>query len=302
MIHKSSRLTDVELKENPQKTAGYFGYGENTGSIGTVTINLPRIAREAVDEDDFYERLDRVMDITKRALLVKKKALSQFLSNALYPYTLRYIQNFDRYYGTFDFTGMNEACMLASWIGAPLFEQKSQIFAHQVLVHMKERIASYMEQEDALFNLEAAPSESACYQLAVKDDANVSYYTNGSELPVNFTDDVFEALSIQSQWLKEYTGGATFHVYLKEPIQSWQDCQNFVAQIQQKYDVPYFTISPSYSICDKDGYLEKTVTACPICEKETEIWARVAGYYQPINQWNIAKKQEFMERQNYIVK
>lgn len=291
------------------KPCGYFGYGENCGSIGMVTINLPRLAYLAKDEDHFFQLLEQRMDLVASALDVKKQVLNRFLSANLYPYTKQWIQDFNSYFGTFGIIGMNETCINAPWLQQNLGAKEGQEFAQKVLETMRKRLLLYQKNYHMFFNLEATPAESAGIWFVEKDKQAFSdtiafsknYYTNSSNLPVDYTDDVFEALSIVQNLCPIYNGGSVFHVFLDKRINRWQDCRNLVSQIAHSFSVPYFTISPIYSICMKDGYLSGMKESCPFCESKVETWSRIAGYYQPIEDWNSAKKQEFMDRLNFTL-
>lgn len=313
-IHTNHHPEDVrnqEYNENHlyEKAGGYFGYGENSGSIGMVTINLPRIAFLASDEVDFFARLKKWLLLSIRCLDVKRQALDKFLMGGLYPYTHRYISNFDHYFGTIGIIGMNEACRYANWIQKDLSNPKSQKFAAHVLDFMKDSLLEAQKANHALYNLEATPGENVSTQLIEKDQEyypdlatlQKKYYTNSTELPVDYTDDVFEALDVEEILQSKYTGGAAFHIYLKENIKDWKNCRNLVKQIVKAYPMTNFTISPTYSVCREHGYMAGTYTTCPECEHPVEVWARVAGYYQPIDEWNDGKKEEFDERTNYRI-
>ncbi len=292
------------------KPCGYFGYGENMGSIGMITLNLPRLTYVSKNKEDFFQRLDLKMDLMVRALNTKRQVLSKFLDSGLYPYTRHYMKNFDSCFSTFGLIGMNEACLNASWLKQEINQAQALDFSKEVLEYMKERIRGYQKQYGCYFNIEAAPGESVSHRLVQLDhkhypemnDEQKTYYTNSTTLPAQFTEDVFEALSIQEKLQSLYTGGAVFHVFLSEGIVQWRDCLNLAKLISQNYSVPNFTISPSYSICPEHGYINGAEEHCPVCQSETEIWSRVAGYYQPIDQWSQAKIQEFKERKNYVVK
>lgn len=298
------RETMTDYHRLYEKPSGFFGYGENQGSIGMITINMPRLTHQSKNEQDFFEKLDKLMDLVARTLDVKRQILNQFLQAGLYPYTRHYLNSFDTCFGTFGVIGMNEACEMANWIQSDLGNEQAQDFVVKVLIHMKNRLYLYQEKYHSFFNLEATPGERVSYELVQKDrewlpDNAKSYYTNSANLPVNYTDDVFEALTIQQRFLPLFTGGAAFHVYIPERIVHWQDCMHLVHQMIDHYLVPYFTISPTYSICNKDGYIPGSNSVCPVCNEKVEVWARMAGYYQPIQYWNESKRQEFIERQDY---
>lgn len=301
----------LDLRELRKKSGGYFGSGESTGSIGVVTINLPRLAYLAKNEEDFYKRLDRMMDIAARSLNVKREVISKLLLEGLYPYTKRYLGSFENHFSTIGLVGMNEAALNASWIKENLGNDKAQAFARDVLNHMRERLLIYQEKYHALYNLEATPAESTAYRLAkhdvekypdiitASDDVKSPYYTNSSHLPVGYTDDIFEALDIQDELQTLYTSGTVFHAFLGEKLPDYKAAMNLVRKIAENYRLPYYTISPTYSICHTHGYIKGEVYECPICHEKTEVWSRITGYYRPVQNWNTGKMKEFSDRREY---
>ena len=301
----------LDLRELRKKSGGYFGSGESTGSIGVVTINLPRIAYLAKDRDDFFKRLDAIMDTAARSLNVKREVITKLLDSGLYPYTKRYLGNFKNHFSTIGLVGMNEACLNAKFIGRDLSNCISIDFAKDVLNHMRNRLLKYQDEYHDLFNLEATPAESTSYRLAKHDkekypsiitaseNDKVPYYTNSSHLPVGFSDDVFEALDIQDELQPLYTSGTVFHTFLGEKLPDYKAAAKLVKTIADNYRLPYYTISPTYSICEDHGYIKGEVKYCPICHKPTEVWSRITGYYRPVQNWNDGKSQEFKERQEY---
>ncbi|MGN1053863.1 MAG: ribonucleoside triphosphate reductase [Erysipelotrichaceae bacterium] len=301
----------LDLRELRKKSGGYFGSGESTGSIGVVTVNLPRLAYLAKNEEDFYKRLDRMMDIAARSLNVKREVISKLLLEGLYPYTKRYLGSFENHFSTIGLVGMNEAALNASWIKENLGNDKAQAFARDVLNHMRERLLIYQEKYHALYNLEATPAESTAYRLAkhdiekypdiitASDDAKSPYYTNSSHLPVGYTDDIFEALDIQDELQTLYTSGTVFHAFLGEKLPDYKAAMNLVRKIAENYRLPYYTISPTYSICHTHGYIKGEVYECPICHEKTEVWSRITGYYRPVQNWNTGKMKEFSDRREY---
>ncbi len=302
----------LDLRELRKKSGGYFGSGESTGSVGVVTINLPRLAYLSKDVDEFYKRLDQVMDIAARSLRIKREVITKLLESGLYPYTLRYLGTFKNHFSTIGLVGMNEACLNANWIKEDLTSDLAQDFCEEVLNHMRDRLVVYQEKYGDLYNLEATPAESTSYRLAkhdkkefkdiitANDDSKVPYYTNSSHLPVGFTDDVFKALDIQDRFQTLYTSGTVFHTFLGEKLPDWHSAANLVEKIAKNYKLPYYTISPTYSICEDHGYLSGEVYVCPICGKKTEVWSRITGYYRPISNWNDGKAQEFKDRRVYL--
>lgn len=300
----------LDLRELRRKSGGYFGSGESTGSIGVVTINLPRIGYLAKDETDFFNRLNYLMDISARSLDIKRRVVSKFLEAGLYPYTKRYLGSFENHFSTIGLVGMNEACLNANWIRKDLSQKEAQEFSKKVLIHMRERLSDYQEEYDALYNLEATPAESTAFRLAKNDKekyplmkmANmegVPYYTNSSHLPVGYTDDIFSALDIQDDLQTLYTSGTVFHAFLGEKLPDWKSAAQLVRKIAKNYKLPYYTLSPTYSVCPDHGYLTGEEITCPICNKETEVYSRITGYYRPVKNWNEGKTQEYKDRMLY---
>lgn len=301
----------LDLRELRKKSGGFFGSGESTGSIGVVTLNMPRLAYLAKDEKNFYEMLDHLMDVAARSLDTKRKVVSRLLDNGLYPYTKRYLGSFDNHFSTIGLVGMNETCLNASWLRKNLTDPEAQEFTKDVLNHMRERLVKYQEQYGCLFNLEATPAESTAYRLAKKDkelypdiitaaEGNGDpFYTNSSHLPVGYTEDVFAALDIQDQFQTLYTSGTVFHCFLGEKLPDWKAAANLVKKISDNYKLPYYTMSPTYSICPDHGYIKGEQFTCPHCGKKTEVWSRITGYYRPVQNWNNGKVQEFKQRNEY---
>lgn len=303
----------LDLRELRKKSGGYFGSGESTGSVGVVTINLPRIAYLSNDKDEFYQRLDHLMDIAARSLKIKRDIITKLLEEGLYPYTKRYLGNFDSHFSTLGLIGMNEACLNAKWLHQDLTQKDAQVFAKEVLNHMRDRLIIYQEQYGDLYNLEATPAESTTYRLAKHDkerypdiitateDGNTPYYTNSSHLPVGFTEDIFEALDIQDELQTLYTSGTVFHAFLGEKLPNWKAAASLVRKISENYRLPYYTLSPTYSICPDHGYIAGEHATCPTCGKVCEVWSRITGYYRPVQNWNAGKAQEFKERKVYDI-
>ena len=303
----------LDLRELRKKSGGFFGSGESTGSIGVVTINMPRIAYLAKDEKDFYTRLDKMMDISARSLEVKRTVITKLMDAGLYPYTKRYLGTFENHFSTIGLVGMNEACLNAHFLGKGIGTQEGLAFTKEVLNHMRERLSLYQEKYGDLYNLEATPAESTTYRLAKHDkqafplirtatsEDKAPYYTNSSHLPVNYTDDVFEALSIQDELQTLYTSGTVFHAFLGERLPSWQSAAALVKKIADTFKLPYYTLSPIYSVCSDHGYLVGEQSVCPHCGKATEVYSRITGYYRPVKNWNVGKAQEFKERTLYDV-
>ena len=303
----------LDLRELRKKSGGFFGSGESTGSVGVVTINMPRLAYLAENEKDFYNRLDKMMDIAARSLKVKRTVISKLLNIGLYPYTKRYLGSFDNHFSTIGLVGMNEASLNAKWIKADLTEEKAQEFTKDVLNHMRERLSDYQMEYGDLYNLEATPAESTAFRLAKHDlkhypeiitageEGGTPYYTNSSHLPVGYTEDIFTALDIQDELQTLYTSGTVFHAFLGEKMPDWKAAANLVRKIAENYRLPYYTLSPTYSVCKKHGYLAGEQFTCPECGGTTEVYSRITGYYRPVQNWNDGKSQEYKERKVYDI-
>ncbi len=303
----------LDLRELRKKSGGFFGSGESTGSIGVVTINMPRIAYLAKDEKDFYDRLARLMDISARSLSVKRKIITDLLNGGLYPYTKRYLGTFSNHFSTIGLIGMNEVGLNAKWLRKDMTHPETQEFTKNVLNFMRERLSDYQEKYGDLYNLEATPAESTTYRFAKHDKARypdiitaaqengTPYYTNSSHLPVGYTQDIFEALDIQDELQTLYTSGTVFHAFIGEKMPTWKSAADLVRKIAQNYKLPYYTISPTYSVCKNHGYLVGEQYTCPICGETTEVYSRITGYYRPVQNWNDGKRQEFADRVEYDI-
>ena len=302
----------LDLRELRKKSGGFFGSGESTGSVGVVTLNMPRLAFTSKDKAEFYGKLDHLMDVAARSLHTKRKVISRLLDEGLYPYTKRYLGSFDNHFSTIGLVGMNEACLNANWIRRDLSDPAAQEFTKEVLNHMRDRLSDYQEMyKGELFNLEATPAESTTYRFAKYDAKNypgiitaaepggTPYYTNSSHLPVNYTDDIFSALDIQDELQTLYTSGTVFHAFLGEKLPNWESAAELVRKIADNYKLPYYTLSPTYSVCSEHGYIAGEHSTCPICGKKAEVYSRITGYYRPIQNWNDGKTQEFKERKVY---
>ncbi len=301
----------LDLRELRRKTGGFFGSGESTGSVGVVTINIPRIAYLAEDEADFYRRLDRMMDISARSLQTKREVITKLLDQGLYPYTKRYLGTFENHFSTIGLIGMNEAGLNARWIRKDMTQPECQRFTREVLDHMRERLSDYQEEYGDLYNLEATPAESTTYRLAKHDkerypdiitagkEGETPYYTNSSHLPVGYTEDIFDALDIQDELQTRYTSGTVFHAFLGEKLPDWKAAASLVRTIAQNYKLPYYTLSPTYSICKSHGYLAGEHFTCPVCKQKAEVYSRITGYYRPVQNWNEGKLQEYKDRVTY---
>ncbi len=303
----------LDLRELRKKTGGFFGSGESTGSVGVVTINMPRIAYLANDEKDFFARLDRMMDISARSLHVKRGVITKLLQEGLYPYTKRYLGSFDSHFSTIGLIGMNEVGLNAKWLGDDMTNTKTKEFAIKTLNHMRERLSDYQEMYGDLYNLEATPAESTTYRLAKNDkkkwpeiktagkEGDTPYYTNSSHLPVGYTEDIFEALDIQDELQTLYTSGTVFHAFLGEKLPDWEAAAKLVKTIAENYKLPYYTMSPTYSVCKTHGYLAGEQFTCPHCGEKAEVYSRITGYYRPVQNWNEGKAQEYKNRRIYEI-
>lgn len=303
----------LDLRELRKKSGGFFGSGESTGSVGVVTINMPRIGYLAKDEADFYQRLDHMMDIAARSLKIKRDIISRLLDEGLYPYTKRYLGTFNNHFSTIGLIGMNEACLNAKWIGKDLSNEQAQKFTKDVLNHMRERLSDYQEEYGDLYNLEATPAESTTYRLAKHDlqrypdiitagkKGETPFYTNSSHLPVDFTSDIFDALDIQDEFQPLYTSGTVFHAFLGEKLPDWKAAANLVRKIAENYKLPYYTMSPTYSVCKTHGYIAGEHFTCPECGENAEVYSRITGYYRPVQNWNDGKTAEYKKRKLYDV-
>lgn len=303
----------LDLRELRKKSGGFFGSGESTGSVGVVTINMPRIAYQSANEEEFFTRLDKLMDVSARSLHVKRRVISKLMEEGLYPYTKRYLGTFDNHFSTIGLLGMNEAGLNAKWIGKDMTSRETQEFSQRVLNHMRERLSSYQEEYGDLYNLEATPAESTTYRFAKHDKEQfpdiitaaecngTPYYTNSSHLPVGYTEDIFEALDIQDDLQTLYTSGTVFHAFLGEKLPNWKSAASLVRKIAENYRLPYYTMSPTYSICRNHGYIEGEQYICPHCGEATEVYSRITGYYRPVQNWNDGKSQEFKDRKVYNI-
>ena len=303
----------LDLRELRKKSGGFFGSGESTGSVGVVTINMPRLAYLAENEADFFNRLEKMMDLSARSLKIKRNVITKLLDAGLYPYTKKYLGTFNNHFSTIGLVGMNEACLNAKWIGKDLTHKESIEFTKKTLNFMREKLSDYQELYGDLYNLEATPAESTAYRLAKHDKKrypniitasegnNTPYYTNSSHLPVGYTEDIFKALDIQDELQTLYTSGTVFHSFLGQKLPSWQACAALVRKIAENYKLPYYTMSPTYSVCANHGYITGEEYVCPICGERTEVYSRITGYYRPVQNWNEGKTEEFKNRRTYDI-
>ena len=303
----------LDLRELRRKSGGFFGSGESTGSVGVVTINMPRIAYLSKTPEEFYRRLDRIMDISARSLKVKRQIITKLMNEGLYPYTKAYLGTFDNHFSTIGLVGMNEVGLNACWLGGNMATEETKQFTIEVLNHMRERLSDYQEQYGDLYNLEATPAESTAFRLAKHDrerwpdiktaggEGATPYYTNSSHLPVDYTTDIFDALDIQDDLQTLYTSGTVFHAFLGEKLPSWQSAAKLVKTIAYNYKLPYYTMSPTYSVCKEHGYITGEHFTCPTCGKSAEVYSRITGYYRPVQNWNDGKAQEYRDRMTYVM-
>lgn len=303
----------LDLRELRKKSGGFFGSGESTGSVGVVTINMPRIAYQACDEADFYARLDKLMDISARSLKIKRGVITKLLDEGLYPYTKRYLGTFNNHFSTIGLIGMNEAGLNASWLRADMTDKRVQQFTKDVLNHMRERLSDYQEMYGDLYNLEATPAESTTYRFAKHDreqfpdiitagkEGDTPFYTNSSHMPVEYSSDIFDALEVQDELQTLYTSGTVFHAFIGEKLPSWQSAASLVRKIAENYKLPYYTLSPTYSVCKEHGYIAGEHFTCPHCGKTAEVYSRITGYYRPVQNWNEGKAQEYKNRKLYDI-
>ncbi len=303
----------LDLRELRKKSGGFFGSGESTGSIGVVTINMPRIAHLADNEEDFYKQLDHMMDIAARSLKIKRGIITKLMDEGLYPYTKHYLGTFNNHFSTIGLVGMNEAGLNAKWVAKDMTHPECQNFTERVLNHMRERLSDYQEMYGDLYNLEATPAESTAFRLAKHDlkyypniitanqESGVPYYTNSSHLPVGYTEDIFSALDIQDRLQTLYTSGTVFHAFLGEKLPTWQSAAKLVRSIAENYKLPYFTLSPTYSVCKNHGYIVGEHYQCPECGENAEVYSRITGYYRPVQNFNDGKAQEFKDRKVYNI-
>lgn len=303
----------LDLRELRKKSGGFFGSGESTGSVGVVTINMPKIAYLAKNEKEYYQKLERLMDISARSLKIKRNVITKLLNEGLYPYTRRYLGSFSNHFSTIGLVGMNEACLNANWIKEDMTQEKAQKFTQDTLNFMRNKLSDYQEEYGDLYNLEATPAESTAYRFAKHDKKdypdiitansmdNVPYYTNSSHLPVGYTEDIFRALDIQDDLQTLYTSGTVFHAFLGQKMNDWQSAANLIKKIAENYKLPYYTLSPTYSICADHGYLDGEQYKCPHCGRTTEVYSRITGYYRPVQNWNDGKSAEFKDRKTYDI-
>ena len=290
-----------------QRPGGMWGPGDSTGSIGVVTINLNRLGYLATDEDDFYQRLSVCMQLSKEALEIKRTLIDENLAKGLMPYTKAYLGTFRNHFSTIGLCGMNECCL--NLFGETIATQRGTDFTIRALHVMREQLIQFQQETGNLYNLEATPAEGASYRLARCDKKlypdiitagnTEPYLTNSTQLPVDYTDDLVAALEHQNKIQPLYTGGTIFHTFLGEQLESAQACKLLVRKIAYNTKLPYFSITPTFSICTTHGYLKGEVTCCPLCQQKTEVYSRIVGYIRPVSHWNKGKKEEFLQRREF---
>ncbi len=300
----------LDLRELKARGGGLFGAAEMTGSVGVVTLNLARIGYLAKNRDEFFERLGGMMDIAMESLERKRVVVDENIRRGLLPYTRRYLHSLRNHFSTIGLNGMHEACL--NFLGTSIAEEKGRVFAKEVLDFMNKRLVEYQEETGHLYNLEATPAEGTTYRFAKEDRLrypgmtqsgvpDAPYYTNSTHLPVGTTDDPLAALDHQDALQSKYTGGTVLHLFLGERVTDWKTCRSFVRKVANGYHLPYFTITPTFSVCPDHGYLRGELKTCPTCEKSCEVWSRVVGYFRPVDQWNTGKKREYVDRVEYNV-
>ena len=311
----------LDNKELYKRGGGLFGSAPLTGSIGVVTINMPRIGYTSKTQKEFYAKLTDLMDLAKESLEIKRKAIENFMEKGLYPYSKYYLASikkirngyFSNHFSTIGLLGMNEA--LLNFIGEDIGTKRGKKFALEILQFMRERLIKYQLETDNLYNLEATPAEGASFRQAEADKEKypdiitagtkqVPYYTNSSQLPVNYTDDIFKALELQDELQSSYTGGTVSHLFLGEQISDIQTVKNLVKKVFEKFHLPYITITPTFSICPTHGYLAGEHFFCPKCviKQPCEVYTRIVGYLRPVSHFNVGKQQEFKERKTFKIK
>lgn len=302
----------LELKDLTRKTGGLFGFGESTGSVGVVTINLPRISHLSKTKKEFFQRLAKLMDLACQALEIKRKIVQGNMDRGLLPYTKRYLGNLRRHFSTIGLVGGSEACL--NFLKKDIGSQEGKEFMIEVLNFMRNRLTDYQKLTGEIYNLEATPAEGTSYRFGRIDKkkfgkkiitagtSEAPYYTNSTHLPVGYTDDLFEALEHQDNLQVLYTGGTVLHGFLGEQVSNGDSCKILVKKIAENFRLPYYTITPTFSICSSHGYLKNETKKCPKCGKKTLIYSRVVGYLRPVQNWNKGKQQEFLERKEYSEK
>jgi ribonucleoside-triphosphate reductase len=314
----------LDNRELLKRGGGLFGANPLTGSIGVVTINLPRIGYISSSNEEFFSNLNQRIELAVKSLIIKRKVLEKFTENNLYPYSRFYLRDvknrtgcfWKNHFSTIGIIGMNEACI--NFLGEDIGSSSGQAFSLEVMDFIRKMISKVQEETDDLFNLEATPAEGTSYRLSQLDKkrypdiccANevdfhekqaAPYYTNSTQLPVNYSDDIFEILELQDDLQTKYTGGTVLHFFLNEQIEDVGIVKDFIQKIASNYHLPYFTLTPTFSVCPSHGYLSGEVPRCPKCQQETEVYSRVVGYLRPVKQWNDGKQSEFIMRKKFKV-
>ncbi len=299
----------LNLKELYRRVGGTFGYADKTGSVGVVTINMPRLGFLSRDEEDFLERLGSLMELAKRSLEAKRGLVEENIERGLMPFSKRYLGTLRWHFSTIGLLGMNEACL--NLLGEGIASGEGKKLALETLEYMRGRAGEFQEETGHIYNIEATPAEGASYRLARLDKERYPdiitageeepYYTNSTHLPVNHTDDLYAALEHQEELQGLYTGGTVFHVFLGERVSDPGGCRVLVRRIAENFRIPYFTITPTFSVCQDHGYLSGEHFRCPVCGREAEVYSRVVGYYRPVQSWHRGKKEEYRQRRPYAV-
>ncbi|MFO7872485.1 MAG: ribonucleoside triphosphate reductase [Candidatus Undinarchaeales archaeon] len=299
----------MDMRELRSKGGGLFGAAEMTGSLGVVTLNMPRIGYLSKDEEDFKQRIDELMDLAKESLEIKRDIVDKNMQAGFMPYTKRYLGSLKNHFSTIGLVGMNEAIQNFFSEEVTIATEKGKKFAEKILIHMRDKLKEYQEETGHIYNLEATPAEGTSYSLARKDKEKFPdiitagedepYYTNSTQLPVGHTKDIFESLDLQDPLQTKYTGGTVLHGFMGEKITDAETCKKLVKRIAENYSLPYFTISPTFSICPEHGYMSGEVEECPDCGQRCEIFSRVVGYYRPVRNWNDGKQEEWKDRQEF---
>lgn len=300
----------LDLRQLRARGGGLFGSAEMTGSVGVVTINLARIGYLANTKEEYLKRLGRLMDIAKESLEIKRKVVEENIERGLLPFTKRYLPSLHNHFSTIGLNGMNES--LLNFLSADIASTEGKAFAMEILDYMRQKLADFQEETGHFYNLEATPAEGTTYRFAKEDKLrypgiiqagvpDAPYYTNSSHLPVSYTDDPLHALDHQDELQTKYTGGTVLHLFLGERVNDWVSCRDFVKRVASNYHLPYFTITPTFSVCHTHGYMRGEIAECPTCQQACEVWSRVVGYFRPVDQWNKGKKSEYAERVEYRI-
>jgi len=299
----------LNLNELRNKTGGLFGFGESTGSIGVVTINMPRIGYTSKDENEFFEKTERLMYLAKNSLEIKRKLVDRMMNIGMLPFSKRYLGNFNHHFSTIGLIGMSEACQ--NFLKCGIDTEEGRKFSIRVLEFMREKLKEYQEDTGHIYNLEATPAEGTSYRMAKVDRAiypriiasgnGIPFYTNSTQLPVNYTDDVFWALKHQEELQRRYTGGTVFHTFLGESPDNGDSIKVLVKKMASGFAIPYFTITPTFSVCPSHGYIKGEHFTCPTCSSKAEVFSRVVGYIRPVQDWNEGKQAEFKDRLEFKI-